>query len=150
MGRDTGFTVETVRFPGRGSDYFGPCEVCGKSMSETAVFRRCNLYAGDGFLYLAATSPGLYAHMSCRLHDGLRIVSESTLKRIGNLVEYPLWALRSDLLAAGFSPSGADETMAELFASSGARRPDENSPSGPSDRALNPQTEAVDHDRGAL
>ncbi len=31
----------------------------------------------------------------------------------------------------------------------GARRPDENSPSGPSDRALNPQPEAVDHDRGA-
>lgn len=32
----------------------------------------------------------------------------------------------------------------------GALRPDENSPSGPSDRALNPQPEAVDHDRGAL
>lgn len=32
----------------------------------------------------------------------------------------------------------------------GARRPDENSPSGPSDRALNPQPEAVDRDRGAL
>lgn len=31
----------------------------------------------------------------------------------------------------------------------GARRQDENSPSGPSDRALNPQPEAVDHDRGA-
>lgn len=31
----------------------------------------------------------------------------------------------------------------------GARRPDENSPSGPSDRALNTQPEAVDHDRGA-
>lgn len=31
----------------------------------------------------------------------------------------------------------------------GARRPDENSPSGPSDRALNPQPEAADHDRGA-
>lgn len=31
----------------------------------------------------------------------------------------------------------------------GARRPDENSPSGPSDRALNPQPEAVDRDRGA-
>ena len=31
-----------------------------------------------------------------------------------------------------------------------ARRPDENSPSGPSDRALNPQPEAVDRDRGAL
>lgn len=30
----------------------------------------------------------------------------------------------------------------------GARRPDENSPSGPSDRALNTQPEAVDHDRG--
>lgn len=31
----------------------------------------------------------------------------------------------------------------------GVLRPDEQSRSGPSDRALNPQPEAVDHDRGA-
>ena len=112
MGIDTGFTVQAVHFPGRGSDYFGACDVCGRHMAEAAVFEVFKLYKHeDGFLYLAAPTPGVYAHMDCRLHEGLRIVDKKTLPTRGRLIEYPREALKRDLLSAGFSDSSADEAM---------------------------------------
>lgn len=112
MGTDTGFTVEAVRFPGKGSDYFGACEICGKHMAEAAVFERFKLFKhAEGFLYLAAPTPGVYAHMGCRLYEGLRIVSKATLPKRGRLIEYPRQALAQDLITAGFSEKSILEVM---------------------------------------
>lgn len=91
MGTDTGFTVETVRYPGKGSDYFGACELCGKHMAEAAVFEQFKLFKHrEGFLYLAAPKPGVYAHTGCRNREGMRIVEKDSLPRRGRLVEYPI------------------------------------------------------------
>ena len=109
MNRRTSITVQTVRFPGRGSDYFGACEVCGKHMAEAAVFERHWLYVdGDGDLYLSGTSAGTYAHVGCKLNsDGAKVVSKDTLPRKGNLRLWPRVLLSDDLVAAGVSARDA-------------------------------------------
>lgn len=109
MGTPTNITVSTVRFPGRGSDYFGACEVCGKHMAEASVFERHTLYRdSDGDLYLSNTSAGTYAHVGCKLnHDRAKVVSKDTLPRKGNLRLWPRDLIANDLVAAGVSHEAA-------------------------------------------
>ena len=98
MSKDTGFVVDTVKLTGRGSDYFGACEVCGRQMSEAAHFVRYKIFThNDGFFYLAAPSGGTFAHIGCKAQEGRHIVSKATLPRRGRLVEYPKWALELEV-----------------------------------------------------
>ena len=116
MGIQTQIRVETVRFPGRGSDYFGPCEVCGKGMAETAVFETHRLYLdGDGDLYLGCTSAGKYAHVGCKLdHKGAQFVGKDTLPRKGNLRLWPRSLLAADLARTGAAVDPAEIDAAVL------------------------------------
>ena len=112
MSKNTGFIVDTVKLTGRGSDYFGACEVCGRHMSETALFVRYKIFQHDeGFFYLAAPNGGTFAHMGCKVQEGRHIVNRATLPKRGNLLEYPRWALENDLKRAGISESNLAEAM---------------------------------------
>lgn len=89
MGTFTGLFVNTVRATGRGSDYFGACEMCGKSMSETFCFARFRIYRhGEGFSYLGAPAPGTYAHATCLPAGWSNVVHKDDLPRRGRLTEY--------------------------------------------------------------
>ena len=116
MGRSIGHTVRTVRWPGRGSDYFGPCERCGKPMSETAVFETHTLGVNaEGDIYLSAPSGGVYAHMGCFSHEGEKFVSKESLQRKGPLRIYPRSALVADLERTGINAADADRIVSECL-----------------------------------
>lgn len=66
MGIPTGKFVRITKSTGRSSDYFGPCEVCKKHMSE--VFRSClcrEWRRDNGEIYYGKESPAIYAHEQC-------------------------------------------------------------------------------------
>jgi hypothetical protein len=91
MGVFTGLFVNTVRSTDKGSDYYGACEVCGKHMSEASVFTRFGVYLhSEGFSYLGAPTPGIYAHASCRPCGWSNVVNKDALPRRGRLTEYIL------------------------------------------------------------
>lgn len=116
MGRRIGHTVRTVRWPGRGSDYFGPCERCGKPMAETAIFETHELGVdADGAIYLGPPSGGTYAHMDCVSHEGERFVSKDSLQRKGPLRIYPRSALVADLERTGINAADADRIVSECL-----------------------------------
>lgn len=116
MGKSIGYTVRSVRYPGGGSDYYGPCECCGKPMSETAVFETHTLGVdADGDIYLATHSGGTYAHFSCVSHDGERFVAKDALPRKGNLRLYSRAALAADLERAGVNPIDAERLVLECL-----------------------------------
>lgn len=51
---------------GRGSDYYGPCEVCGKKMSEAFKhYTQTGIRRLSGAGVFDLTSPGAYGHESC-------------------------------------------------------------------------------------
>lgn len=61
----TGRTVRTVKALGRGSDYFGACERCGRTVSET--FKATNgseISRPDGTTFLIRDA-GVYGHEAC-------------------------------------------------------------------------------------
>ncbi|AXF76089.1 hypothetical protein AV903_12295 [Erwinia tracheiphila] len=65
MGTPTGNYVTFTKGLGRGSDYFGPCEVCGKHVSETFVARvKREWKRENGELYYGC-APSLYGHEKC-------------------------------------------------------------------------------------
>ena len=61
----TGRAITTVKSLGRGSDYFGACEICHKPVSET--FKRTvgqEVQRSDGSIFLIKDR-GMYGHASC-------------------------------------------------------------------------------------
>lgn len=51
---------------GRGSDYYGQCEVCGKKMSEAFKhYTKASVCRLSGAGVYELTSPGAYGHESC-------------------------------------------------------------------------------------
>lgn len=66
MGTPTGNTVRQIRSTGRGSDYYGGCDQCGKHMSETFVSQVKREYVRDnGEIYLCSIGGGAYGHKEC-------------------------------------------------------------------------------------
>ena len=66
MGTATGNIVITLRGTGRGSDYFGNCDQCGKHMSECFVRQHQQEYRrADGTLYYSPLYGGAYGHQAC-------------------------------------------------------------------------------------
>jgi len=63
----TGRFIRETKSTGRGSDYFGNCEICGKHMSECFISRlsRERKRASDGSLYLDKSQPVIFAHEIC-------------------------------------------------------------------------------------
>lgn len=67
MGRPTGNTKPQIRALGRGSEYFGPCERCGKKASEMFKFDTLAEWKREnGELYYFPIDAGTYAHESCQ------------------------------------------------------------------------------------
>ena len=59
-------TIKHLRTTGRGSDRYGACEVCGKSVSEMFVFEHRNLVQrDDGSIFSHPTTGGTYGHRDC-------------------------------------------------------------------------------------
>lgn len=86
MGTPTGEYLATIRTTGRGSDYYGPCEVCGKTCSEHHVHTKRHVFVReDGLRYLNSVGAGMFGHKDC---FGLAI-EESTLRRARNLLVAP-------------------------------------------------------------
>ena len=66
MGTVTGNVVRELRGTGRGSDYYGGCDQCGKNMSECFVSQAKREYRRDnGELYYAPIGGGAYGHKEC-------------------------------------------------------------------------------------
>lgn len=66
MGMATGNIITTLRSTGRGSDYFGTCDQCGKHMSECFVRQHQREYRReDGTLYYSPLYGGAYGHKEC-------------------------------------------------------------------------------------
>lgn len=55
-----------VRTTGRGTDYYGPCEKCGKSVSETFfAVNRIQITRPDGTTFIVEKGGGIYGHLTC-------------------------------------------------------------------------------------
>lgn len=66
MGKLTGNVVRVTKGTGYGSDHYGPCELCGKHMSEAFTSRMAREWVrDDGSLYLDHASPKVFAHEAC-------------------------------------------------------------------------------------
>ena len=69
MGKATGRTVRRLVGTGRGSDYWGNCERCGKPMSEAYKFMFGHEYVREsGELYDNAHAVS-YGHRECLERD---------------------------------------------------------------------------------
>ena len=69
MGRPTGNIVRHTKSTGRSSDFFGPCELCGKHMSEAFRTRKAREWQREnGELYYGHDSAVMYAHEKCILN----------------------------------------------------------------------------------
>lgn len=86
MGTPTSKVISTIRNTGRGSDYLGLCEICGKHAPEIFVGQRARIYVKDDVFYVSPTGGGLYGHESCI--NGVHGVAMggSTLSREGRLL----------------------------------------------------------------
>ncbi|MGE8063888.1 hypothetical protein [Pseudomonas sp. NPDC089569] len=66
MGTFTGNVIKTIRPANRGGDQLGPCEECGKPMSEAFVAHTKRVYKRDnGEAYTGELTGGIYGHASC-------------------------------------------------------------------------------------
>jgi hypothetical protein len=69
MGALTGRTVRRIEGTGRGSDYYGGCERCGKPMSEAFKYLFGQEYRREnGELYDNAHAVS-YGHRDCLVRD---------------------------------------------------------------------------------
>ena len=69
MGTPTGRTVRRIQGTGRGSEYYGGCDCCGKSMSEAFKLLRGQEYRRkDGELYDNAFAVS-YGHRDCLMRE---------------------------------------------------------------------------------
>ena len=91
MGKFTGDLVATIHGTGRGSDYFGHCEVCGKPTSETFVHQTHRVYErASGFRYISPLTGGAYGHSGCLRAKFGKAVDKASLRRVGNLTAAPI------------------------------------------------------------
>jgi hypothetical protein len=66
MGIATGRILRRMRGTGRGSDYFGACELCGKGCSEVHATQNVREYRREnGQLYYSPMGGGTYGHSDC-------------------------------------------------------------------------------------
>ena len=90
MGKFTGLITATIHGTGRGSDYFGSCEVCGKPCSEVFAHQNHRVYEReDGLRYLSPLAGGTYGHNDCLRDKYGDAVDKATLARAGNLTTAP-------------------------------------------------------------
>lgn len=90
MGIATNEQVKTIRATGRGSDFFGNCDQCGKPCSDHHVLQTKRVYVRpDGLRYLSGGTGGAYGHRECLAEAFGPAVDQSTLKRQGNLLVAP-------------------------------------------------------------
>lgn len=90
MGQSTGEVIRTIRTTGRGSEHYGACDQCGRQCSEHFVSQGRRVYMReDGLRYLAAVSGGAYGHRECLIESFGPAIDESSLKRIGSLLQAP-------------------------------------------------------------
>ena len=77
MGTATGNLVHRMRTTGHGSDYYGPCDQCGKHVSETYVYQWHREWARpDGTIYLSPLGGGAYGHRECLLEHYIEYKGE--------------------------------------------------------------------------
>ena len=89
MGTPTDQHLATIRTTGRGTDHYGPCEICGQTCSETHVHTHARVWQRqDGLLYLSR-GPGMYGHRNCLVEARGQATDEATLRRVGNLLVAP-------------------------------------------------------------
>jgi hypothetical protein len=82
--------VATIYATGRGSDYFGACEVCNKHCAEHSVYSTYRVYADrDGARYLSGVSAGMYGHRDCLLDKLGQAFDRETLERSGRMFLAP-------------------------------------------------------------
>jgi len=66
MGTATGNVINTLRVSKKGGDYFGPCEVCKRPMTEVSIAQQRREYKrADGTLYTSPIGGGVYGHAAC-------------------------------------------------------------------------------------
>ena len=66
MGTFTGNVINTIRPAIRGGDQLGPCEECGKPMSEAFIAQTMRVYKrANGEAYTSPLTGGTYGHTSC-------------------------------------------------------------------------------------
>jgi len=59
-------SIKHLRNTGRGSDFYGVCDQCGKHVSETWVMQTKTLWKReDGTIYSSAEGGGAYGHREC-------------------------------------------------------------------------------------
>lgn len=87
MGKSTNINIATIHATGHGSDYYGLCEICKKSVSETFVGQTHTVYTkphdGQTIYYLSRSSPSLFGHRACVEQVGA--IDKATLPLIGRL-----------------------------------------------------------------
>ena len=87
MGQTTYIQIATYHSTGHGSDYYGSCEICKKSVSETFVGQTHTVYTkrhdGQTIRYLSRSSPGLFGHRACVEQPGA--IDKAKLPTIGSL-----------------------------------------------------------------
>ena len=90
MGTATDEYIATIRSTGRGGDYFGTCDQCGKSCSEHFVRDVRRVYVREnGVRYLSGASGGTYGHKECLIDRIGPAVDRTTLIRDGNVYLAP-------------------------------------------------------------
>jgi len=83
MGIATNNIITTLRSTGRGSDYFGICDQCGKHLSECFVLQHQREYRRpNGSLYYSPMYGGAYGHEACLEALGNRLVNDQPLAKI--------------------------------------------------------------------
>lgn len=66
VNRPTGRMIRITKTTGRGSDYYGLCELCGGHMSECFTSRlACERRREDGSLYPDLAGVHVFAHKAC-------------------------------------------------------------------------------------
>lgn len=91
MGTATSKILKTIHATGRGTDYFGACECCGRSDgAEVHVLQRHRVYVRlDGLRYLSPLGGGAYGHAQCLTSKFGEALDKRALARAGKLVVAP-------------------------------------------------------------
>ena len=89
MGKPTKMTVWTVRSTKRGSDHYGPCELCGKSCTEHFVATGNGVYTRENGQYYLSGGISYYGHLDCLTRRFGDLNSEDSLPRDSNITLLP-------------------------------------------------------------
>ena len=83
--KPTDLVVWFVYSTGRGSDYFGSCKVCNKSVSEHFVARQRGVWVRENGQHTITSyiGDGVYGHMECLNKSFGELIDKSGLQREG-------------------------------------------------------------------